>query len=94
MSALGYGLEVIQEDPANAARLLGLHEAAFAREKLARRPRHERLFQMAKRELQAELGEAAFVSAWDQGAAISPLDVMSLMPDQPQISSDPHGVAR
>ncbi len=83
MSALGYGLEVIQEDPANAARLLGLHEAAFASEKLARRPRHERLFQTAKSELQAELGEAGFASAWDVGAAISPLDVMSLMPDLP-----------
>ena len=93
MSALGYGLEVVQENPANAARLLGLHEAAFAREKLARRPRHERLFQSAKHELQAELGEA-FESAWNEGAAISPLEVMSLMPDQPQISSDPHGVAR
>lgn len=86
MSALGYGLEVIHDDPANAAQLLGLHEAAFAGEKLARRPRHERLFQAAKIELQAELGQAAFDSNWNEGAAISPLDVMSLMPDLPQLS--------
>jgi hypothetical protein len=65
----------------DAARLLGLHEAAFAADKLARRPRHEELFQTAKAELRAELGDAAFESAWAQGTAISPLDVADLMPD-------------
>lgn len=81
MSAFGYGLEVRNDDPENAARLLGLHEAAFAKEKLARRPRHEELFQEVKRELRERLGETAFERAWAEGSAISPLDVMTLMPD-------------
>lgn len=81
MSAFGYGLEIRSDDPENAARLLGLHEAAFSKEKLARRPRHERLFQDAKAELRERLGDSLFAAAWDQGAAISPLDVLTLMPD-------------
>jgi hypothetical protein len=81
LSALGYGFEVRHDDPENAARLLGLHEAAFEQENLARRPRHERLFQNAKAELRARLGDGAFEAAWNEGAAISPLDVMTLMPE-------------
>ena len=81
LSALGYGLEVRDDDPDNAARLLGLHEAAFAAEKLARRPRHERLFQDAKAALRERLGETTFNEAWNEGAATSPLDVETLMPD-------------
>jgi predicted ATPase/class 3 adenylate cyclase len=80
MSALGYALELRRDDPAGAVRLLGLHEAAFAKDKLARRPRHERLFQGAKSELRIELGHTAFDEAWSEGAAISPLDVATLMP--------------
>ncbi len=81
LSALGYGLEIRRDNPMDAARLLGLHEAAFTTDKLARRPRHEELFQTAKTELRAKLGDAAFESAWAEGAAISPLDVADLMPD-------------
>lgn len=81
MSALGYGLEIRGHDPVNAARLLGLHAAAFEKDRLARRPRHEKLFRDAHDELEESLGEEAFQAAWDEGAAISPLDVMSLMPN-------------
>ncbi len=81
MSALGYGLEVRNDDPANASHLLGLHAAAFEKDKLVRRPRHERLFQEARAELRETLGEEAFEAAWNEGAAMSPLDVMTLMPD-------------
>lgn len=81
MSALGYGLEIRSHDPVNAARLLGLHAAAFEKDRLARRPRHEKLFRDARDELEESLGEEAFQAAWDEGAAISPLDVMSLMPN-------------
>lgn len=81
MSALGYGLEVRSDDPTNAARLLGLHDAAFEKDKLVRRPRHERLFQDARTEIREKLGEETFDAAWAEGGAISPLDVMSLMPD-------------
>jgi hypothetical protein len=81
MSALGYGLEILTEDPENATRLLGLHDAEFTKEKLARRPRHERLFHDAEAELRGRLGDSAFEAAWDEGAAVSPLDVLTLMPD-------------
>jgi ATP/maltotriose-dependent transcriptional regulator MalT len=81
MSALGYALELRRDNPAGAARLLGLHEAAFAKDKLARRPRHERLFQEARTELRGELGDTAFDEAWSSGAAISLLEVAMLMPD-------------
>jgi hypothetical protein len=81
MAALGYALELRGDNPVGAVRLLGLHEAAFAKDKLARRPRHERLFQEAKTKLREELGATAFDEAWSTGAAISPLEVATLMPD-------------
>jgi predicted ATPase/class 3 adenylate cyclase len=81
MAALGYALELRGDNPVGAVHLLGLHDAAFAKDMLARRPRHERLFQEAKTELREELGDTAFDEAWSTGAAISPLEVATLMPD-------------